>query len=98
MVIDLGDNIEGYIRANELSQNKEETDVLKKIKPGDEITAQVIGFDKRNKQVNLSVRRYTTKLEKERVSDFNSSQAEPNATLGDLFNEKLKSINNDEVV
>ena len=98
VVIDLGDNIEGYIRANELSQNKEETDVLKKIKPGDEITAQVIGFDKRNKQVNLSVRRYTTKLEKERVSDFNSSQAEPNATLGDLFNEKLKSINNDEVV
>ena len=97
VVIDLGDNIEGYIRANELSQNKEETDVLKKIKPGDEITAQVVGFDKRNKQVNLSVRRYITNLEKERVSDFNSSQAEPNATLGDLFNEKLKSINNDEV-
>jgi hypothetical protein len=48
--------------------------------------------------VNLSVRRYITNLEKERVSDFNSSQAEPNATLGDLFNEKLKSINNDEVV
>ena len=52
----------------------------------------------RNKQVNLSVKRYTQKLEKERVSDFNSSQAEPNATLGDLLGQKLNSIKNDEVV
>jgi small subunit ribosomal protein S1 len=98
VVIELDNDIEGYIRANELSENKEETDVLKKIKPGDEITAQVVGFDKRNRQVNLSVKRHTQKIEKERVSDFNSSQAEPNVTLGDLLGEKLKSINNDEVV
>jgi len=98
VVIELEDNIEGYIRANELSGNKEETDVLKKIKPGDEITAQVVGFDRRNRQVNLSVRRHTQKVEKERISDFNSSQAEPNVTLGDLLGEKLKSIDNDEVV
>ena len=77
---------------------KKDQDVLKKINVGDEITAQVVGFDRRNRQVNLSVRRYTEKIEKERVSDFNSSQAEPNATLGDLLGEKLKTINNDEVV
>jgi len=98
VVIELEDNIEGYIRANELGQNKDDTDVLKKISPGDEITAQVVGFDRRNRQVNLSVKRYTQKVEKERVSDFNSSQAEPNATLGDLLGEKLKTIDNDEVV
>ena len=98
VVLDLENNIEGYIRANELGQNKDDTDVLKKIKLDDEITAQVVGFDRRNKQVNLSVRRYTERIEKERVSDFNSSQAEPNATLGDLLEDKLKSINNDEVV
>ena len=98
VVIDLEDNIEGYIRANELAQSKEDQDVLKKINVGDEITAQVVGFDRRNRQVNLSVRRHTQKVEKERVSDFNSSQAEPNATLGDLLGEKLKTINNDEVV
>ena len=98
VVIDLGDNIEGYIRANELGQDKDDADALKKIKVGDEITAQVVGFDRRNKQVSLSVKRHTQKVEKERVSDFNSSQAEPNATLGDLLGEKLNSIKNDEVV
>lgn len=98
VVIELDGNIEGYIRANELGQDKDDSDALKKISPGDEITAQVVGFDRRNRQVNLSVKRHTQKVEKERVSDFNSSQAEPNATLGDLLGKKLKTINNDEVV
>jgi len=98
VVIDLGDNIEGYIRANELGQDKEDVDAIKKISVGDEITAQVVGFDRRNRQINLSVRRHTNKIEKERVSDFNSSQAEPNATLGDLLGEQLKTIDSDEVV
>ncbi len=98
VVIDVGDNIEGYIRANELGHDKDDSDAIKKINVGDELTAQVVGFDRRNKQVNLSVKRLTQKLEKERVSNFNSSQAEPNATLGDLLGEKLNSINNDEVV
>ncbi len=98
LVIDLGDNIEGYIRANEIGQDKNDVDAIKKIGVGDDITAQVVGFDRRNRQVNLSVRRHTDKIEKERVSDFNSSQAEPNATLGDLLGEQLKTIDSDEVV
>jgi len=97
VVVEISENIEGYIRANELSRDKDDTDPLKKISEGDEITAQVVGFDRRNKQVNLSVRRYIEKMEKERVSDFNSSQAEPNATLGDLLGEKLKTIDSDQV-
>ncbi|GJM16610.1 MAG: 30S ribosomal protein S1 [Thermodesulfobacteriota bacterium] len=97
VVIELDDNIEGYIRANELGQDKDDSDALKKLSPGDEITAQVVGFDRRNRQVNLSVKRHTQKVEKERVSDFNSSQAEPNATLGDLLGKQLKTINDDEV-
>ena len=98
VVIDLGDNIEGYIRANELGQDKDDVDAIKKIGVGDDITAQVVGFDRRNRQVNLSARRHTDKIEKERVSDFNSSQGEPNATLGDLLGEQLKTIDSDEVV
>jgi ribosomal protein S1 len=65
---------------------------------GDEITAQVTGFDKRKRQVNLSKRRLEERLEKERVSDFISSQGEPNVTLGDVMKDKFKSINNDEVI
>lgn len=99
VVVEIEDNVEGYIRANELTEDRHDTDAaLNKISVGDEITAQVVGFDRRNRQISLSVRRYIDKLEKDRVSDFNSSQAEPTSTLGDLLGEKLNSINNDEVV
>ena len=99
IVVQIEDNVEGYIRANELTEDRHDADAaLSKINVGDEITAQVVGFDRRNRQINLSVRRYMSKLEKDRVSDFNSSQAEPTSTLGDLLGEKLNSINNDEVV
>ncbi|MEM7009015.1 MAG: 30S ribosomal protein S1 [Thermodesulfobacteriota bacterium] len=97
VVVEIDENTEGYIRANELSEERDD-DAIKKLSVGDEITAQVTGFDRRNRQINLSVRRYTQQQEKERVSDFNSSQAEPSATLGDLLSEKLNSINKDEVV
>lgn len=98
VVIQLEDDIEGYIKASELSQEKDNREITKSFKIGDEITAQVTGFDKRKRQVNLSKRRYDSRLEKERVSDFISSQGEPNVTLGDVMREKFKSINNDEVV
>ncbi len=98
VVVEIEDNIEGYIRANEIGEDRDDADALKKISTGDEITALVVGFDRRNRQLNLSVRRHVQKLEKDRISDFNSSQTEPNATLGDLLGEKLNSINKDEVV
>ena len=56
------------------------------------------GFDKIKRQVNLSKRRHDDKLEKERVSNFMSSQGEPSVKLGDVLREKLKDINNGEVV
>ncbi len=98
VVVEIEDNVEGYIRANEIGEDRDDADALKKISTGDEITALVVGFDRRNRQLNLSVRRHVQKLEKDRISDFNSSQTEPNATLGDLLGEKLNSINKDEVV
>ena len=56
------------------------------------------GFDKRKRQVNLSKRKYDSWLEKEHVSNFMSSQGEPSVKLGDVLREKLKQINNDEVI
>ncbi len=98
IVVELEHDIEGYIKANELSQEKEQRDATKSFKIGDEITAQVTGFDKRKRQVNLSKRKYDSWLEKEHVSNFMSSQGEPSVKLGDVLREKLKQINNDEVI
>jgi small subunit ribosomal protein S1 len=98
IVVELEEGIEGYIRANELSQEKGQRDATKSFRVGDEITAQVTGFDKRTRQVNLSKRKYDDWQDKESVSNFISSQGEPTAKLGDVLREKLKQINNDEVI
>jgi len=98
VTVELENDIEGWIRASELSQDKENRDVPRNISAGDEITALVTGFDKLKRQVNLSKRRHDDKLEKERVSNFMSSQGEPSVKLGDVLREKLKDINNGEVV
>ncbi len=98
IVVELEEGIEGYIRASELSQEKGQRDATKSFRVGDEITAQVTGFDKRMRQVNLSKRKYDDWQDKESVSNFISSQGEPTAKLGDVLREKLKQINNDEVI
>lgn len=97
IVLELENKIEGYIRSSEYSGEKGSTDTTKNIKTGDEITALVIGLDKRKKQVNLSKRKYDEWLEKQSVSDFMSSQGEPTVKLGDVLGSKLKSMANDEV-
>ncbi len=97
IVLELEDKLEGYIRANEYSDDKGQSDLTKQVKEGDEITALVTGLDKRKRQINLSKKKHEEWLEKQRVSDFMSSQGEASVTLGDVLGSKLKSISNDEV-
>lgn len=97
IVLELEDKLEGYIRANEYSGDKGQSDLTKQVKEGDEITALVTGLDKRKRQINLSKKKHEEWLEKQRVSDFMSSQGEASVTLGDVLGSKLKSISNDEV-
>lgn len=97
IVLELEDKLEGYIRANEYSNDKGQSDITKSVKEGDEITALVTGLDKRKRQINLSKKKHEEWQEKQRVSDFMSSQGEASVTLGDVLGSKLKSISNDEV-
>lgn len=91
VIVELDGGVEGFIRKSELSRD-DMREVSKPVAVGDEITAQVIGFENRKRQVNLSKKRYEERLEKEKVSGFLSSQGDETAKLGDLFDEKLKSL------
>lgn len=97
LVLELENDIEGYIRDSELQADRERIDLAKTYKIGDEITALVTGIDRRKRQINLSKRKHDDFLEKQRVSNFMSSQGEASVTLGDVLGDKLKSITNDEV-
>jgi len=90
LIVELENDVEGFYRNSELGQENE-TD--KKYSIGDELTGLVISFEKNKRQVNLSTKRLVAKQEKERVSDFISSQGDSSAKLGDILGEKLKTLN-----
>ncbi len=91
IVLELENEIEGYIRASEFDPGTGK-DLNSSLKIGDIITAQVTGFNRRNKQVNLSKKKYEEQLERERLSSFLSSQGDSSVKLGELLEEKLKAI------
>jgi small subunit ribosomal protein S1 len=87
-VIDLGDDIEGYLRASELSRDRVE-DARSILNEGDEVEAKFIGVDRKNRTVNLSIKAKDTDDEKEAMSELNKGSAAATTTLGDLLKEQM---------
>lgn len=93
LIVELENEIEGFFKTSDL--NLEANQEPKQIyKIGDEVEGLVTGFNKSRKQVNLSIKRLEQKLERDRVSNFVSSQGDTSAKLGDLFGEEFKNLDN----
>ena len=82
-VINLSENIDGYLRATEIQRDRVE-DARTLLKVGDEIEAKFIGVDKKNKAISLSIKAMDMDTEKAVIKDF-KKQAPSTPTLGDLF-------------
>src|SRR4029079_8095236 len=54
-VIQLDPDVEGYLRASEVSRDRVE-DIRTKLKEGDQVTAMVINIDRKNRTINLSIK------------------------------------------
>ncbi len=54
-VIDLGDDIEGYLRASEVSRDRVE-DLRSHLNEGDAVEAVVLNIDRKNRGINLSIK------------------------------------------
>ena len=91
LLIEIQDGILGHYRQRDLSIDKDE-DLTNKFNVGDEITGLVTGFDKNKRQVNMSQTKLLEKEEKDQLSDFVASQGESSLKLGDILNEKLKTL------
>jgi len=90
--VDLGDGIEGYVRASEIARDRVE-DARTHLKAGDEIEARFIGVDRKNRNLNLSVKAKDSAEEAEAIQDYSRGQDEgaSGGTLGDLLKEQLES-------
>ncbi len=91
--ITLGEDIEGVIKASEVSQDKVD-DVRSVLKVGDEIEARVVGTDRKNRVINLSVKAKDAAEEKAAIQDHKKQETENAATpttIGDLIKAQMES-------
>ncbi len=91
-VIELGDGIEGYLRASELSRDRIE-DARTVLNVGDAVEAKFTGVDRKNRTINLSIKAKDTDEEAEAIQDYNRSSAPVSTTLGDLLKEQMENNN-----
>jgi len=87
-VIDLGNGVEGQLRASELGRDRVE-DARTVLKVGDEVEAKFTGVDKKSRTISLSIKAKEAHEEAEAVQSYRSEQAPSGGTsLGDLLKEQ----------
>ncbi len=87
--VSLGENIEGYLRASEISEERVE-DASKHFKEGDTIEAKFTAVDKKNRGISLSIKAKFKQEEADAVAEFSKDdESSAPATLGDLLKEQL---------
>jgi small subunit ribosomal protein S1 len=88
-VIDLGNGVEGQLRASELGRDRVE-DARTVLKVGDEVEAKFTGVDRKSRTISLSIKAKEAHEEAEAVQSYRSSESAPTGTsLGDLLKEHI---------
>ena len=89
--VELAPEIEGLVHISELS-TKRVTNPEEVCKVGDTIKAEVISIDQDARKVGLSARLATMREQNADVSEYTKKTAKPNASIGDLFADQLKDL------
>jgi small subunit ribosomal protein S1 len=93
-VIQLDSDVEGYLRASEVSRDRVE-DIRTKLKEGDKVSAIIINVDRKNRTINLSVKAKDVAEDSEAMKKLaGDKQASTGTTnLGALLKAKLDVAN-----
>lgn len=90
-VIDLGEGVEGYLRASEISSDRVD-DARTHLKVDQELEARFVGIERKKRMINLSL--------KAKSADEDDFLEEPvssgSTTFGDILKEKMGQQNGDE--
>ncbi len=87
-VVDLGDGVEGYLRATELSRDYVE-DARSVLSVGAEVEAKVTSIDRKTRRITLSIKALDAEIEDQTVQQY-SGQATVRTSLGDKLKEELQ--------
>ena len=91
-VVDLGDGIEGLLRASEMASDRVE-DARSFLNEGDQIEAKITGMDRKGRSIYLSIKAKDSDEEQEALKDYTAASDSKAATtsFGDLLKEKMDS-------
>jgi small subunit ribosomal protein S1 len=89
-VIDLGNGIDGQLRASELGRDRVE-DARAVLKVGDPIEAKFTGVDRKSRTISLSIKAKEAHDEAEAVQSYRSEAATSGTSLGELLKEQIGS-------
>ncbi len=93
-VIQLDGDMEGYLRASEVSRDRVE-DIRTKLKEGDSVTAMIINVDRKNRTINLSIKAKDLAEDTDAMQKMSSDKQASSGTtsLGALLKAKLDTAN-----
>ena len=86
-IIDLGNGVDGQLRASELSRDRVE-DARLMLKVGEEVEARFTGVDRKGRSISLSVKAKDIHEEQEAMQNYRTDSS-TGTSLGDLLKEQI---------
>jgi small subunit ribosomal protein S1 len=86
-VVDLGDGVEGYIRASDIAKERID-DATQHLKVGDKVEAKFTGMDRKGRQLSLSIRAKDEEELQDAMAEYSSASG-GTTKLGALLKEQL---------
>jgi len=86
-VVELGEGVEGYLRATELSRDYVE-DARSILSAGSDVEAKITSIDRKTRRITLSIKALEAEIEDKAVQQY-SGQASAMTSLGDKLKEEL---------
>ncbi|MDD3529079.1 MAG: 30S ribosomal protein S1 [Gallionellaceae bacterium] len=93
-VIDIGGEMDGYLRASEVSRDRVE-DIRTHLKEGDTVEAMIINVDRKNRQVNLSIKQKEAAEQADAMKNLSGGHNAGTTNLGALLKAKLDGQNSE---
>ena len=87
-VIQLADEVEGYLRASEISTDRVE-DARNVLKEGDAVNAMIINIDRKSRNINLSIKAKDSADQQSAINKLQNDASAGTTNLGALLKAKL---------